>query len=134
MPTQEWRQRNKRRYREYQRVYFAKPGMKEKQSERARALHLRVKLEVFQHYSPELKCQSCGISDIRVLTIDHINGGGRAHIRGGGIMLYYWLRRSSYPPGFQVLCMNCQFVKRLENRECRRSIAEVWYAPKEAVS
>jgi hypothetical protein len=33
-----------------------------------------------------------------------------------------------------VLYMNCQFVKRLENHECRRSIAEVWYAPKEAVS
>jgi len=134
MPTREWQKRNKHRYREYQRRYFAKPGVKEKHSEHTRAIHRHVKLEVLQHYSLHLKCQECGFSDVRALSIDHIDGGGTAHARSGVNMLYYWLKNKGYPSGFQVLRMNCQYIKREEKQECKRSIAKTWYAPKEAVS
>jgi hypothetical protein len=44
------------------------------------------------------------------LTIDHENGDGAAHRRQigqGSIVLYRWLRRNNYPPGFRTLCWNC---------------------------
>jgi hypothetical protein len=51
------------------------------------------------------------------LALDHINGGGNAHRREvtgsakGGPKFYYWLRDNNYPPGFQVLCHNCNQAK-----------------------
>lgn len=82
-----------------------------------------LKLEVFTHYcdGQPPKC-SCGHNDLRALSIDHVNGKGTAHrktIKGGGLGFYRWLKVNAYPTGFQVLCMNCQFVKRHESRECR---------------
>lgn len=80
----------------------------------------KLKLEVMTHYckgSPKCKC---GYNDIRALTIDHVDGDGAEHRReigGGGIKLYVWLKNNNYPDGFQILCMNCQFIKRMENFE-----------------
>jgi hypothetical protein len=53
-------------------------------------------------------------SDIRCLTIDHINGGGRQErkkLKKVGVTFYHWLQKQGYPEGYQVLCMNCQFIK-----------------------
>ena len=44
------------------------------------------------------------------LVVDHINGDGNKHRRAigrTGISFYQWLRISGYPPGFRVLCHNC---------------------------
>lgn len=75
----------------------------------------RIKRIVFRHYSPFLICMKCGFSDIRALSIHHIEGGGRAQRIAvshgkGGVDFYMWLRRNNYPPGFQVLCMNCHMI------------------------
>jgi tRNA-dihydrouridine synthase len=83
-----------------------------------------IKLEVFKHYSPTLTCQypGCGFGDMRALSIDHINGGGARHIRQiqrNGSSFYQWLKKHDFPPGFQVLCMNHQWIKRAENEEVR---------------
>lgn len=76
---------------------------------------LKIKEEVFKNYSPDLKCIQCGIQDLRVLTIDHINGSGRKHLESigvkGGQQFYRWIRKSGYPKGFQVLCFNCNCSK-----------------------
>ena len=83
----------------------------------------RLKEEVLGHYSPNLKCQRCRFSDIRALSIDHKAGHGRSHrkkLNIEGDKFYSWLRRNNYPTGFQVLCMNCQWIKRSENMETRR--------------
>jgi hypothetical protein len=85
----------------------------------------RKKIAVFSHYSNgDIKCNRCGLNDIRALSIDHINGGGSKHIkeiRGGrlGSNFYHWLIKNNYPPGYQILCMSCQWIKRSENRECK---------------
>lgn len=79
----------------------------------AKAYHNRVKMEVFTHYSNgRPTCACCGEDrHIQFLSIDHIDGGGAKHRKeigiGSGIRFYFWLRRSCYPPGFQVLCHNC---------------------------
>ncbi|MCJ7760996.1 hypothetical protein MUP59_07660, partial [Candidatus Bathyarchaeota archaeon] len=76
-----------------------------------------IKHEAIKHYSPELCCIRCGISDMDVLTIDHIKGKGHQHrkmLGGGGLRFYYWLRKNNYPEGYQVLCLNCNWKKHLQ--------------------
>lgn len=80
---------------------------------------IKTKLQVIQYYSPELKCIRCGFNNIKALSIDHINGDGRKHreLVGEGSTFYRWLKNNSFPSGFQVLCMNCNWIKRRENNE-----------------
>ena len=86
-----------------------------------RERYKKLKLEVLSNYSVgRLGCVRCSFSDIRALSLDHINGGGTKRRRETGRTsrsLYAWLKRSGFPPGYQTLCMNCQFVKRSENKE-----------------
>jgi hypothetical protein len=80
-----------------------------------------IKEDVIWHYSfGSMRCAACGFNDIRSLSIDHINGGGRKHLKEIKGSLYAWLKRNNYPLGFQVLCMNCQFIKRQQYHECNR--------------
>jgi hypothetical protein len=75
--------------------------------------HLKLRQEAFNAYGGP-QCACCGILIDEFLTIDHINGGGnrqKEELGGGGVKLYAWLKRMGYPPGFQVLCMNCNFAK-----------------------
>jgi len=82
---------------------------------------LRVKHEVLGHYSDgKIVCAWCGFKDDRALSIDHIADDGAEHRlavlgtkRHAGITFYQWLRKNHFPPGYQVLCMNCQFIKAL---------------------
>ena len=74
---------------------------------------------VLQHYSNgDIKCNHCGFTDERALTIDHINGGGQKHKKIlKGVALSRWLVKQKFPVGYQVLCMNCQRIKVHENNE-----------------
>ena len=68
------------------------------------------------------KCQCCGEQEYRFLTIDHMNNDGTNHRRELGINsstdLYIWLIHSDFPKEFQVLCMNCNFGKRMNDGIC----------------
>ena len=90
------------------------PEVKARRAALARAELLRRKLEVLNHYcGGEPKCQGCGFSDLRTLTVDHVNDDGSKHRKElNGKLIYRWLIRNGFPQGFQVLCMNCQFIKR----------------------
>jgi len=75
----------------------------------------RVRLAALIAYAgdpPQCKC--CSERQIEFLGIDHIDGGGGKHrvsIKKSGLTTYLWLRRYEYPPGFQVLCHNCNLAK-----------------------
>lgn len=79
----------------------------------------KLKAEVFSHYcgGGEPKCK-CGVTELCILSIDHIAGNGAEHRREigmekrGGYEFYQWLKKNNFPEGFQVLCFNCQFRKR----------------------
>ncbi len=84
----------------------------------------RVKDTVFGAYGG-YKCVCCGETEKLFLTIDHINNDGANHRRkiGGkrtmaGLPFYMWLIRNNFPEGLQVLCMNCQHGKRMNNGIC----------------
>jgi hypothetical protein len=85
------------------------------------AYKLRIKTEVLTHYgNGKCACVKCGFSDIRALSIDHINGNGsQERNKKVRVFCYNWLRSNNYPDGYQTLCMNCQFIKRIEQGEHR---------------
>ena len=59
-------------------------------------------------------CVCCGESDLLFLSLDHINGGGtkeRTRRNPGGWTWYRQLRQQGWPPGYQVLCFNCNAAK-----------------------
>lgn len=71
----------------------------------------KLKAEVISHYSGgTLKCACCGETKTDLLSINCTNNGGKQHRKSTG-HFYYWLKRNNYPPGFQVLCMNCNCAK-----------------------
>jgi hypothetical protein len=70
-----------------------------------------VKDKVFMAYGGYC-CACCKEEEKAFLTIDHINNDGYKHRKEiGQSNTYRWLKDNNYPPGFQVLCMNCQWGK-----------------------
>jgi len=119
------RERNATYYREYHKLYRWKhPEYRTRQIEIGKKWREALKLEILTHYgNGKCACVKCGESRMACLSIDHINGEGYRHrkeLRGkdiGGMNFYRWLRKNNYPAGYQTLCMNCQWVKRIENNE-----------------
>lgn len=93
---------------------------REQQLGKARAYRTAAKAAVFEAYGgPACKC--CGETIEKFLTIDHINGGGRAHRSDGrriGSEIYIQLKARGFPPGFQVLCFNCNCGRSVNGGTC----------------
>lgn len=103
----------------YHRTMSPKYRTKDKMAIWGKTSTMKLRRLVFGYYG--LECAACLESDFDVLTIDHINNNGASHrkeiatqsgIRGpGGHRLYHWLKRNSFPVGFQTLCQNCNVAK-----------------------
>lgn len=81
-----------------------------------------VKDECFKAYGG-YRCVCCGEQEPKFLSIDHVANDGAEHRKTMFTNHYYgsiyaWLRRNDYPAGFQVLCMNCNFGKRMNGGIC----------------
>ena len=69
------------------------------------------------------KCKRCGFSDPRALQFDHKKGGGNAERRESRkrsvIYFYRWslLHPREAKKKFQLLCANCNWIKRAEQHE-----------------
>lgn len=88
----------------------------------------RIKEAVFAAYGG-YKCACCGETERLFLTIDHINNDGAAHRRkivgkrtGAGYPTYKWLLDNHFPKGYQVLCMNCNHGKRMNDGICPHQV------------
>lgn len=68
------------------------------------------------------KCVRCGFTDIRALQLDHINGGGTKLTKGkySTIISNYLKNIEECKKEIQILCANCNWIKRHENEECKR--------------
>jgi len=79
---------------------------------------LKVKLEVMEKYGGA-RCNCCGESELLFLQMDHLNGNGNQHRKQEKIVtMFRWLKKKGFPPGFQVLCANCNYGKRMTGGEC----------------
>ena len=72
----------------------------------------KLRLNVLNHYG--CKCNRCGFSDARALQIDHVDGGG-THARITLKQRLNWIVKNNYPENLQILCANCNCIKRMEN-------------------
>ena len=62
-------------------------------------------------------CVRCGFTDERALQIDHIDGCGVVErVRTDVRTIYFRVSRGE-TAGFQILCANCNWIKRVENDE-----------------
>ncbi len=86
-----------------------------KLDEKGRIARRELRAEVLAAYGGQ-KCNHCQEAREPCLTIDHVEGGGNQHRisigAGSGNDFYRWLKKNNFPSGFQVLCMNCQWMKR----------------------
>lgn len=68
-------------------------------------------------------CKRCGFDDSRALQVDHIKGGGRKEFRDNPKFLKaktYMEEVRLHPEKYQLLCANCNWIKRYENNEIPR--------------
>lgn len=72
------------------------------------AYNKKIRIEAFIAYGGPT-CACCGETQYEFLTLDHKNGGGNAHRErvGGVYQVFLELRRQGWPPGYRVLCWNC---------------------------
>lgn len=84
------------------------------------------KLVVEKYSNGTMACAMCMEQRLPCLSIDHIDGGGNAHRKeirkSAGESFYRWLKSENFPPGFRVLCMNCQFICLDEMRRRQREL------------
>ncbi len=63
-------------------------------------------------------CVYCGISDERILTLDHVNNDGNSDRKIRGAWAIYKDACENINSGkFQLLCRNCNWIKMLEYKE-----------------
>lgn len=102
--------------------------LREQENVYFREKRMRVRDAAFAAYGG-YKCVCCGETEPSFLTLDHINNDGadfRRMIKGkrtaAGYPTYLWLAKNGYPPTVQVLCMNCNHGKRMNNGVCPHQV------------
>ena len=106
------------RFRESALRYYHKN--RDVQMSRNQKYEAMVKDEVFKAYGG-YTCTCCKEKNKKFLTLDHIDGGGTKHRKemgGGGKFHYRILYKKNFPPGYQILCMNCNFGKGQNENIC----------------
>lgn len=112
-----WYARNLEKAREQKRVVMKRlrsenPEKYAAQSRKAKAKERERLYEIYGHV-----CAICGFSDKRALTLDHrLNNGSNERKLLGERGVYRKAKASYAPEEYQILCMNCQFIKRVEYR------------------
>lgn len=100
----------------------SEPGYQKKRKQEYQKGYLR-KLRQLAIDTLGGKCVRCGFSDSRALQIDHINGGGskeRKEVGYSGQFNLNVVRSHLKDEGkYQLLCANCNWIKRYENNEAK---------------
>lgn len=64
------------------------------------------------------RCAQCGFADWRALQVDHVNGDGASdRRRSNGSRYAYAKIVAANPDKYQLLCANCNWIKRYEHKE-----------------
>lgn len=128
---------NRERRRAQKKIYVQRPDVKKRVAQasiayyhqnsdyRSRQLQLTRerralwRKKIFQLLGGE-QCSSCGFDDYRALQIDHKNGGGRREFQNNPHLIkpsQYFAHIEKNPTAYQILCANCNWIKRFECNE-----------------
>ena len=95
--------------------------------------HEKLQREVFMRYSPNLTCQCCNYNNINALQLAHIIPI-RSRDRPCGVVMWRYLLKNNCPPGYKILCANCNmyeyingkcFHQELKEKETKESAAMI---------
>lgn len=120
--------RNKK-WRDNNQEWTKKYSQKNKEKQRTRVCKRRneLKFAIFALLGNKCANPNClvigGCSDPRCLQVDHINSGGNKKRRNIGPEQYYKTILEEIQNGskdYQLLCANCNWIKRYENKELFR--------------
>lgn len=95
----------------------------------------RIRKELFSLLGD--KCAKCGFDDVRALQIDHVNGDGykdKGKCRGTSShkrRILDAIKRGENR--YQILCANCNWIKRVENGEHTRFVPHKTIISKESI-
>jgi hypothetical protein len=90
---------------------------RKKELKRANARALMAKLREAAIIKLGGVCKICKFQDIRALQIDHVNGGGGNERKKLGPISMYKKVIKDNTEYYQLLCANCNWIKRFENKE-----------------
>jgi hypothetical protein len=76
-------------------------------------------LECYDRYGGR-KCACCGESELDFLSIDHINNDAylQKKLDPAARHLALYLKANGFPPGYRVLCMNCNHGRKRSGGAC----------------
>lgn len=132
----EYREQHRESLREKSREYYLKN--KEKRKAYIKAWR-QINLELQRYKSSEnnkkrrliilailgSKCTVCGFDDWRALQIDHVHGGGsvKRKTMPHATSLTYWKKElEENADAYQILCANCNWIKRYEKNELYKNL------------
>ena len=128
----DWREANRSKDREHKRKHRNRKiangtpeevaALRAAESAKTKRNQNRCRDEVYGAYGG-YRCNCCNETERMFLSIDHIDNDGAEERKsgkysGGGSAFYNWLRKNNFPPGYQVLCMNCQVGKHKNGGVC----------------
>lgn len=106
--AKEWRNKN---------IVYAKKRelrYREKNSEKIKKTYktysTKLRQIVIDHYGK--KCVCCKEKEDVFLTIDHTNNDGKIFRKNEKRLIYLWIIKNNFPKDLQILCWNCNMVKR----------------------
>lgn len=103
----------------------------EAQLARTREYSRAMRRRALDHYGRECVC--CGETEVRFLTLDHINNDGNEHRKSlglrSGYAFYQWMEKNGYPNTLQVLCWNCNMGKYFNGGMCPHQTKGKAYIP-----
>jgi hypothetical protein len=124
---EKWREANRRSYWKHRERICAQRKRPEKKVMRNKWHRNRWKIlreQIIQLLGG--KCIRCGFLDVRALQIDHVYGNGREHLHQIGSnpwRIYSGILKEiqAGSKDYQLLCANCNWIKRVENQEAGKN-------------
>ena len=132
----DWREANRDKDREHKREHRNRKiangtpeevaALRAAESAKTKRNQDRCREEVYGAYGG-YRCNCCNETERMFLSIDHVYNDGAKERKsgeysGGGSAFYSWLCKNNFPPGYQVLCMNCQVGKHKNGGVCPHQI------------
>lgn len=108
-------------WKEYYKEWYQRTRHGEIRGLRRSSKYYEYKDMIIDHYTNGKNCCGwCGITDKRVLDVDHINDDGKRQRAEVNNNLTWWIVKNKFPEGFQILCRNCNWIKELNKRQKER--------------